>query len=67
MARVGQWRGFVHSDAMTGASGEAPLPFSAELWDLLLDDNERWILKVVEAFTLATQKHDTAAEAASGN
>ncbi len=65
MARVDAWRGFTQAETM--GQGDDPLPFSAELWELLLDINEPWIVRVVDAYGAATQARSTAAEAVSGN
>jgi hypothetical protein len=64
MARVDQWRGFTGADA---GLGPEPLPFSAELWELLLDTREAWIVRVVDAYSAATLERAAKAEAAAGN
>ena len=65
MARVDAWRGFTQADALL--TGDAPMPFSAEVWELLLDLNEPWIVRVVEDYGAATLARAAAAETVSGN
>jgi len=65
LGRVDAWRGFTWGDAM--GQGDEPLPFGAEVWELLLDLHEPWIVRVVDAYTTATLARATAAETVSGN
>lgn len=65
LGRVDGWRGFIWADAM--GQGSDAMPFSAELWELLLDINEPWIARVVDAYTTATLARAAATEAVSGN
>ena len=65
LGRVDQWRGFTWRDAM--GHGDGVLPFSAELWELLLDINELWIVRIVDTYSAATLERAAKAEAVSGN
>lgn len=65
MARVDAWRGFTWSDA--GGGGEGAPPFSADLWDLLLDLHEPWIVRIVDAYGAVVSARADEAEAVSGN
>lgn len=64
--QVVDWRGFVESDA-DPAAGAEPMPFDVNLWSLLVDDQEAWIVAVMDALRGVQDAHDKAAEAASGN
>jgi hypothetical protein len=64
--RVVGWRGFVESDAHPAGGAEA-VPFDADLWCLLADDQEAWIVTVMDALRGVQDAHDKAVEAASGN
>ena len=64
VGRVDGWRGFAWSD-VGGEEGE--MPFSAEVFSLLLDVNEAWLVRIVDAYGEAAQARAEEAEAVSGN
>ena len=65
VGRVNEWRGFTWSDAL--GCGTDEMPFSADVFGLLLDANEPWLVRIVDAHSEATQKRAAEAEAVSGN
>lgn len=65
LGRIDAWRGFTQADAM--GQGDDALTFSAELWELLLNLHESWIVRIVDAYSTATLGRAAAAEAVSGN
>lgn len=68
LGRVDAWRGFTAGDARAqGPDAAASLPFSAELWQLLLDDNAAWPLTIVDAYSLANGIRADRSEAVAGN
>lgn len=66
VGRVDAWRGFTWSDATADGPAEA-MPWSAEVFELLLDANDPWVVSIVNAYMAATQVRSAEAEAASGN